>query len=410
MSRIDDLLRQHCPNGIEFRPIGEIGELVRGNGMPRSDFVDSGVGCIHYGQVYMNYGTWATETLSFVSEQTAAKLAKVNPGDLVITNTSENLDDVCKAVAWMGDSQIVTGGHATVLKHAQDPRFLSYYTQTPEFHAQKRRFANGTKVIDVSAKNLAKIRVPVPPIEVQAEIVRVLDVFQSLEVELEVELEAELESRRRQYAHYRDSLLTFDDSRERVRWVTLAEIAKFTYGYTATAQEVGDLRFVRITDISDDGRIRASGAKYVDATPEAERYRLRDGDVLVARTGASYGKTALVTGDTQAAFASFLIRIGVDRKLMRPSFLWHFAQSGSYWSQADALVSVGGQPQFNANVLGRIRLPLPDLLVQDGVVAVLDKFDALVADLSVGLPAELVARRQQYEYYRDRLLTFEEAA
>ena len=410
MSRIDDLLRQHCPNGIEFRPIGEIGELVRGNGMPRSDFVDSGVGCIHYGQVYMNYGTWATETLSFVSEQTAAKLAKVNPGDLVITNTSENLDDVCKAVAWMGDSQIVTGGHATVLKHAQDPRFLSYYTQTPEFHAQKRRFANGTKVIDVSAKNLAKIRVPVPPIEVQAEIVRVLDVFQSLEVELEVELEAELESRRRQYAHYRDSLLTFDDSRERVRWVTLAEIAKFTYGYTATAQEDGDLRFVRITDISDDGRIRASGAKYVDATPEAERYRLRDGDVLVARTGASYGKTALVTGDTQAAFASFLIRIGVDRKLMRPSFLWHFAQSGSYWSQADALVSVGGQPQFNANVLGRIRLPLPDLLVQDGVVAVLDKFDALVADLSVGLPAELVARRQQYEYYRDRLLTFEEAA
>ncbi len=180
--------------------------------MPKSDFVEAGVGCIHYGQIYTYYGTWTTETLSFVSPEKAAKLAKVAPGDLIVTNTSENIDDVCKAVAWLGGVQIVTGGHATVLKHDQDPKYLAYLLQTAQFHSEKKRHATGTKVIDVSANRLAKIRIPVPPIEVQREIVRVLDMFQSLEAELE----AELEARRRQYAHYRDSLLTFSEfERER---------------------------------------------------------------------------------------------------------------------------------------------------------------------------------------------------
>jgi type I restriction enzyme S subunit len=207
MSVIQDLLRTQCPDGVAFRPIGEIAELVRGNGMPKSDFVESGVGCIHYGQIYTYYGTWTTETLSFVLPQKASTLAQVEPGDIIITNTSENLDDVCKAVAWLGGSTIVTGGHATVLKHSQDSKFLSYYFQTREFHAAKKRHATGTKVIDVSSRNLAKISIPVPPLEVQREIVRVLDLFQSLEAELE----AELGARRRQYAYYRDSLLDFTE-------------------------------------------------------------------------------------------------------------------------------------------------------------------------------------------------------
>ena len=214
MSRIDDLIRQHCPSGVEYRAIGEIGQLVRGNGMPKADFTETGVGCIHYGQIYTYYGTWTTKTVSFIPSEKAAKLAKVDPGDLIVTNTSENVDDVCKAVAWLGDDQIVTGGHATVLKHDQDPKYLSYLLQTAQFHAEKKRHATGTKVIDVSANRLARIRIPVPPIEVQREIVRVLDLFQSLEAELE----AELEARRRQYAHYRDSLLAFAESeRERER-------------------------------------------------------------------------------------------------------------------------------------------------------------------------------------------------
>ena len=207
MSRIDELISKLCPDGVEFKAIGEFAELVRGNGMPKSDFTESGVGCIHYGQIYTHYGVWAKETISFVSPKTAVPLAKVDSGDLIITNTSENLEDVCKAVAWLGEKQIVTGGHATVIKHKQDSKYLSYYFRTPEFFAQKKKQAIGTKVIDVSAKNLAKIRIPVPPLEVQREIVKVLDTF----TQLEAELEAELEARRRQYQYYRDALLTFNE-------------------------------------------------------------------------------------------------------------------------------------------------------------------------------------------------------
>ena len=85
MSRIDALIADLCPDGVEFKAIGEFGELVRGNGMPKSDFVEAGVGCIHYGQIYTYYGAWASETISFVPAEKAARLAKVDPGDLIIT-------------------------------------------------------------------------------------------------------------------------------------------------------------------------------------------------------------------------------------------------------------------------------------------------------------------------------------
>ena len=212
MSRIDELIQQMCPDGVEYRALGEIATLVRGNGLQKKDFTESGVGCIHYGQIYTHYGVWATATRSFVSPELAQTLRWVEPGDLVITNTSENLQDVCKAVAWLGDNNIVTGGHATIIKHHQDPRFLVYCTQTPEFFAEKKRLASGTKVIDVSASNLGKARIPVPPMEVQRAIVEILDRFAKLEAELEAALEAELEARRRQYAHYRDQLLSFPDA------------------------------------------------------------------------------------------------------------------------------------------------------------------------------------------------------
>jgi len=211
MNELTRLMAARCPNGVEFKTIGEIGELVRGNGMPKSDFSETGTGCIHYGQIYTHYGTWTTETISRVPTEKAAKLAKVDPGDLIITNTSENLDDVCKAVAWLGDEQIVTGGHATVLKHSLDPKYLAYYFQTPHFHADKKRHATGAKVIDVSAKKLAQISIPVPPREIQQEIVAILDRFTKLEAELEIELQAELDGRRQQYRYYRDTMLSFSE-------------------------------------------------------------------------------------------------------------------------------------------------------------------------------------------------------
>ena len=179
--------------------------------MPRKDLSDHGVGAIHYGQIYTRYGTFADRTESFIDEVLAKKLAKVDPGDIVITNTSENVDDVCKAVAWVGDEVIVTGGHATVIKHDQNPKYLSYWFQTKSFYDQKRKLATGTKVIDLSAKQLARVKVPLPTREVQDELVAFIEKLELLHSSMSIGLPAELQARRKQYEYYRDKLLTFKE-------------------------------------------------------------------------------------------------------------------------------------------------------------------------------------------------------
>jgi len=208
----DQLLTcENVTSGVRWVPMGDFAELVRGNGMPKSDFTDSGTPAIHYGQIYTHYGSWALETKSFVSLATAAKLAKVDCGDVVITNTSENIEDVGKSVAWLGLEQAVTGGHATVIKHRQNPKYLAYYFQTRAFADAKRKYVTGTKVFDVSAKNYAKIEVPLPSRDIQDQITEVLDDFDALASDIKTGLPAEIAARRQQYEYYRDKLLTFDE-------------------------------------------------------------------------------------------------------------------------------------------------------------------------------------------------------
>lgn len=211
MSRVDELLQKLASGRVEFKLLGDITEMVRGNGMPKTDLTDEGVGAIHYGQIYTRYGTWTESTVSFVAPATAAKLARVEPGNIIITNTSENVEDVGKAVAWLGKEAIVTGGHATVIRHNEDPKYLSYWFQSESFFAQKKALATGTKVIDVSARQLTKVRIPVPTIELQREIAGTLDALSELNAELEAELEAEIRARRSQYRYHRDKLLSFDE-------------------------------------------------------------------------------------------------------------------------------------------------------------------------------------------------------
>ncbi len=117
---------------------------------------------------------------------------------------------MCKSVVWLGENEIVTGGHATVFKHSQNPKYLAYYTQTPMFFSEKKKLAKGTKVIDVSAKDLAKIPIPIPPLAEQERIVGILDKFDALVNDISIGLPAEIEARRKQYEYYREKLLSFD--------------------------------------------------------------------------------------------------------------------------------------------------------------------------------------------------------
>jgi len=155
MNKIDALIAEHCPDGVEFLELGEFGELIRGNGLPKTDFVESGVGCIHYGQIYTHFGLFAYKTKTFVSPELSEKLKKVQKNDLIIATTSENLEDVCKTVVWMGEDEIVTGGHATIFKHKQNAKYLAYYFQTQYFFDQKKKYARGTKVIEIKATDIA---------------------------------------------------------------------------------------------------------------------------------------------------------------------------------------------------------------------------------------------------------------
>lgn len=192
--------------------MGEVGELIRGNGLQKKDFTEEGFPCIHYGQIYTYYGTFAKETKSFVSCSLAEKLVKAECGDVIITNTSENINDVGKAVAWCGNQAVVTGGHATVFKpKLVSGKYFAYYSQTGYFYKEKKRYAKGTKVIDVSTKDMSKIKIPVLSIEKQQQIVSILDKFEKLTNDISVGLPAEIEARRKQYEYYRNKLLTFKE-------------------------------------------------------------------------------------------------------------------------------------------------------------------------------------------------------
>lgn len=194
---------------VEWKKMSEVGTFIRGNGLQKKDFTESGVGCIHYGQIYTKFNTFTDKTLTFCSENVARKLTPVHPGDLIIACTSENVEDVCKTVAWLGKEDIVTGGHACVFSHHENPKYIAYLLQTENFFQQKKKYARGVKVIDIKVADLQKITLPIPSLEEQHRIVSILDRFESLTTSLQSGLPAEIVARRQQYEHYRDKLLTF---------------------------------------------------------------------------------------------------------------------------------------------------------------------------------------------------------
>ena len=128
---------------------------------------------------------------------------------MVIACTSENVDDICKCVAWLGNENICTGGHSCVFKHNQNPKYVSYFFQTEQFFKQKKKYVYGTKVMDIKPDNIAKIEIPIPSLEEQERIVSILDNLYSLVNDLSMGLPAEIEARKQQYEYYRDKLLTF---------------------------------------------------------------------------------------------------------------------------------------------------------------------------------------------------------
>jgi type I restriction enzyme M protein len=160
--------------------------------------------------------------------------------------------------------------------------------------------------------------------------------------------------------------------------VKLEEIATFEYGYTASARDEGEARFIRITDIDKHYRLKEDESKYIDLNKDNKKYLVKVGDILIARTGATYGKTVLIENDIKGIFASYLIRMKFNHSVLLPKLFWYFTQTDYYWNQAKNLVSGGGQPQFNSNVIKEIQIPLPPMEVQKAIVTEIESYQKII--------------------------------
>ena len=344
-----------------------------------------------------------------------ARLTAYEPGDILLGNIRPYLKKV-----WMAENNGGCSGDVLAIRILADckkiisPEYLYYALSSDSFFSYSMQHAKGAKMPRGSKDAILNYQIPIPcpsapgkSLAIQSEIVRILDKFTALTAELT----AELNMRKKQYNYYRDQLLSFKEGE--VEWKTLGEIGNFTYGYAAKAMDSGDARFVRITDINKDGKLSKENPMYVELNEENEKYTLDKNDLLMARTGATFGKTMIFEEDYPAVYAGFLIKLNLNETIINAKYYWHFAQSDFFWEQANKLVSGGGQPQFNANALKQVRVPIPypshpqkSLDEQGRIVDILDKFDAIAASITEGLPREIELRQKQYEYYRDLLFSF----
>lgn len=183
----------------------QVGDFTKGKGITKSQLREQGIPAFHYGQVHTSYGPSTTSTISYVDSELVKNPTLAHPGDLVLATTSEDDKAVGKAVAWLGDEDAVVGGDAYVYSHSLEPRYVSYFFASHDFHLQKGSKVFGTKVRRINDKGLSALKIPVPAPEVQEQIADTLDLFS----EYITNLRREIELRRQQLAYYREQLLTF---------------------------------------------------------------------------------------------------------------------------------------------------------------------------------------------------------
>ena len=202
---------------VEWKTLGEIGEFIRGKRFTKADYVeDGGISVIHYGEIYTRYGVYTTHSLSQVRADMAASLRYAKHGDVVITDVGETVEDVGKAVAWLGDDDIAIHDHCYAFRHSLNPKFISYYMQTDSFISEKAKYVARTKVNTLLINGFSKIMIPVPypkdhekSLKEQARIVEILDKFDTLTNSITEGLPREIELRQKQYEYYRDLLFSF---------------------------------------------------------------------------------------------------------------------------------------------------------------------------------------------------------
>ncbi len=380
---------------VEWKKLGEVCSDVI---VPMRDRPKQFDGSIPWCRIEDIEGMYFNKSLSglMVSDEIIKKMnLKVFPTGTVICSCSATL-----GVCAINTQPLITNQTFIGLVCSKEVlnRYIYYYMST-----RKRELLSlsttGT-IPYVSREKFEKMRIPVPTLSEQNRIVGILDTF-TASID---NLKEQIALRRKQYEYYRDQLLDLE-GKDGVEMKTLGEVSeiKGDYGLSVPSKDFDGVRYIRITDITDGGGLN-NDLVSADLKDECNKDPLADGDVLFARTGATVGKTLVYRSEMgKCLFAGYLIRYRLNESIVSSQFMFHFTHSTRYYKWIQSSLTTGAQPNISAQRYNVLEIPVPSLSEQQRIVDVLDKFEASIQNLE----AQLALREKQYEYYRNKLLTFE---
>ena len=430
MSKLDELIKELCPNGVEFKKLGELGTIYNGlTGKNKNDFLEGNKRYITYVNVFNNISI-DIGSQDKVKIDENEKQNKVEYGDIIFTASSENIEDVgmTSVLTSIIEEDLYLNSFCFGFRFKNNimlPSFSKYLFRSENLRKQIRKTANGVTRFNISKEKIKEILIPILPLKIQEEIVRILDDYTKSVEELKEKLNSEFIAREKQYEFYRNLLLTFEtenNSLSKTRQdinklfmcnfrnikLELEEVFELKNGYTPSKSiseywENGDINWFKIEDINTNGRVLNNSIEKVNK--KGIKGKLFPKNTLIISTSATIGEYALITKEflCNQRFTC-LITKEEYKDVVLPMFLKHYAYILSKKCREN--IKVGNFPSVDMNKFKKIPILLPPLEVQKRIVEVLDNFEKICNDLNIDLPAEIEARQKQYEFYRNFLLTF----
>ena len=385
MNKLDELIKELCPNGVEYKELGEIVKSQRGKTITKELIKDGDIPVISGGQkpaYYHNESNRKGEVITVAGSGAYAGFVMYWDKPIFVSDAFSIECD----------------------KSYLNIKYIYYFLQNNQMKIHSLKKGGG--VPHVYFKDMQKFLVPVPPLEVQNEIVRILDNFTALTAELT----AELTARKKQYSWYRDYLLKFEN---KVKMVKIGDLFEFKNGINKDKGSFGKgTPIINYVNVYKKNKIYFEDLKgLVEASnDELVRYGVKRGDVFFTRTSETIeeiGYTSVLLEDIEnCVFSGFLLRARPITDLLLPEYCAYCFSTSNIRNTIIKKSTYTTRALTNGTSLSQIEIPLPPLEVQKRIVEVLDNFEKICNDLNIGLPAEIEARQKQYEFYRNFLLTF----